>query len=108
MVSSTFFTTASAGRRALPSTPHGDLYVVDALAGSSGLYRLPMDRPAEAEQVVSGGHLVGLAFDPRGGLVLASSDTVFRVSVRCTAPFRCKGLIPHSSADRLHRLFLTT
>jgi sugar lactone lactonase YvrE len=56
----------------------GDLYVVDALAGSSGLYRLPMDRPAEAEQVVSGGSLIGLAFDPAGGFVLASTDTVFR------------------------------
>ena len=58
--------------------PQGDLYVVDALAGSSGLYRLPMDRPAEAEQVVSGGSLIGLAFDPAGGFVLASTDTVFR------------------------------
>jgi sugar lactone lactonase YvrE len=58
----------------------GDLYVVDALAGTSGVYRLPMDRPAEAEQVVSGGSLIGLAFDPRGGFVLASSDTVFRFS----------------------------
>jgi sugar lactone lactonase YvrE len=58
----------------------GDLYVVDALAGTSGVYRLPMDRPAEAERVVSGGSLIGLAFDPRGGFVLASSDTVFRFS----------------------------
>ena len=56
----------------------GDLYVVDALAGTSGVYRLPMDRPAEAEQVVSGGSLIGLAFDPHGGFVLASSDTVYR------------------------------
>jgi uncharacterized protein (TIGR03437 family) len=57
---------------------HGDLYVVDAMAGSSGLYRLSMDRPMEAEQLVSGGSLIGLAFDPTGGFVLASSDTVFR------------------------------
>jgi sugar lactone lactonase YvrE len=56
----------------------GDLYVVDALAGTSGVYRLRMDRPAEAEQIVSGGSLIGLAFDPQGGFVLASSDTVFR------------------------------
>ena len=56
----------------------GDLYVVDALAGTSGVYRLRMDRPAEAEQIVSGGSLIGLAFDPHGGFVLASSDTVFR------------------------------
>jgi sugar lactone lactonase YvrE len=59
----------------------GDLYVVDGLAGANGVYRLRAGRPPEPEQVVSGGNLVGLAFDPRGGLVLASSDTVFRLSV---------------------------
>jgi sugar lactone lactonase YvrE len=58
--------------------PRGDLYVVDALAGTSGLYRLTMDRPAEAEQVLSGGALIGLAFDPHGGFVLASTDSVYR------------------------------
>jgi sugar lactone lactonase YvrE len=63
----------------------GDLYVVDALAGTSGVYRLRMDRPAEAEQIVSGGSLIGLAFDPRGGFVLASSDTVFRFAGSLTA-----------------------
>lgn len=57
---------------------HGDLYVVDAIAGASGLYRVSMDRPGEAEQLVSGGSLIGLAFDPNGGFVLASSDTVYR------------------------------
>ena len=57
---------------------HGDLYVVDAMAGLSGLYRLSMDRPGEAERLVSGGSLIGLAFDPTGGFVLASSDTVYR------------------------------
>jgi sugar lactone lactonase YvrE len=57
----------------------GDLYVVDALAGTSGVYRLPLDRPAAgAERVVSGGTLIGLAFDPGGGFVLASGDTLFR------------------------------
>jgi sugar lactone lactonase YvrE len=57
---------------------HGDLYVVDAMAGASGLYRLHLDRPTEAEQMVSGGSLIGLAFYPTGGFVLASSDTVYR------------------------------
>ena len=57
----------------------GNLYVVDALAGASGVYRLRIDRPADPEQLVAGGSLVGLAFDPLGGLVLASSDTVFRL-----------------------------
>lgn len=59
--------------------PRGDLYVVDALAGAGGVYRLKLDDPAEPEQVVAGGSLIGLAFDPLGGLVLASSDTVFRI-----------------------------
>ncbi|HTH02305.1 MAG TPA: IPT/TIG domain-containing protein [Vicinamibacterales bacterium] len=57
---------------------HGDLYVVDAIAGASGLFRLPLDRPSEAEEVMSGGSLIGLAFHPDGGFVLASSDTVYR------------------------------
>ncbi len=60
---------------------HGRLYVVDALAGSGGVYRLRGDRPGEAEQLLAGGALIGLAFDPRGGLVLASSDTVYKLSV---------------------------
>jgi sugar lactone lactonase YvrE len=59
--------------------PRGDLFVVDALAGASGVYRLNVEAPAHPEQLVSGGSLVGVAFDPRGGLVLASSDTVFRL-----------------------------
>ncbi len=59
----------------------GDLYVVDALAGASGVHRLKIDGSTQPEQLVSGGSLVGLAFDPRGGLVLASSDTVFRLRV---------------------------
>jgi len=59
---------------------HGDLYVVDAIAGASGLYRLRLDRPSEAEQVMSGGSPIGLAFHPDGGFVLASTDTVYRFS----------------------------
>ena len=59
----------------------GSLYVVDALAGSGGVYRLRADRRGEAEPVLAGGSIIGLAFDPRGGLVLASSDTVYKLSV---------------------------
>lgn len=62
--------------------PKGNLYVVDALAGTSGLYRLALGRPSEAEEVLSGGSLIGLAFDPHGGVVVASSDTVFRFGDR--------------------------
>jgi hypothetical protein len=61
---------------------------VDALAGASGVYRLRGDRSQEAEQVVAGGALIGLAFDPRGGLVLASSDTVYKLAVGL------RGLLP--------------
>jgi hypothetical protein len=59
----------------------GRLYVVDALAGNGGLYRLDLDRPTEVEELVSGGGLIGLAFDPTSGLVLASADTVYRLDV---------------------------
>jgi sugar lactone lactonase YvrE len=59
----------------------GRLYVVDALAGASGVFRFDLQHPREPEQVVVGGSLIGLAFDPRGGLVLASSDTAFRLAV---------------------------
>jgi sugar lactone lactonase YvrE len=59
----------------------GALYVVDALAGNGGLYRVLLDRPAEREQLIEGGALIGLAFDPLGGVVVASSDTVYRFDV---------------------------
>ena len=65
---------------------HGHLFVVDALAGSGGVYRLRPGSGDAPEQVVAGGALVGLAFDPRGGLVLASSDTVYRLDVRTSGP----------------------
>jgi sugar lactone lactonase YvrE len=58
----------------------GVLYVVDALAGAAGLYRLNVgDESPEPTLVLSAPALVGVAFDPLGGLVLASSDTVWRL-----------------------------
>jgi sugar lactone lactonase YvrE len=54
----------------------GTLYVVDALAGASGLYRVPLAAPPEL--VVSADSLVGVAFDPSGGFVVASNDTAYR------------------------------
>ncbi len=57
----------------------GDLYVVDALAGASGVYRLTLGGAAKPERLADGGGLIGLAFDPHGGVVLASSDTVYRL-----------------------------
>ena len=57
----------------------GSLYVVEALAGSNGLYRVRPD--GSAELVVAGQSLVGVAFDPTGGLVVASNDTAYRLDV---------------------------
>ena len=45
--------------------------IADLLAGSEGGLR----------RVMGAGDLIGLAFDPRGGLVLVSHDTAFRLNV---------------------------
>lgn len=55
--------------------PSGVLHVVEALAGASGVYALRPGGPPEL--VVAGGTLVGLAFGPRGELVVASNDSLF-------------------------------
>ena len=51
---------------------------IEALAGSSGLYRLAAD--GAPELVLAGPGLVGVAFDPTGGLVVCSNETAYRVS----------------------------
>jgi sugar lactone lactonase YvrE len=56
---------------------HGSLHVVDALAGSSGLYRVPLE--GDPEMVLAGPNLVGVAFDGRGALVVSSNDTAYRL-----------------------------
>jgi sugar lactone lactonase YvrE len=56
----------------------GSLHVVEALAGSSGLYRVPPE--GEPEMVLTGPGLVGVAFDGRGGLVVSSNDTAYRLT----------------------------
>lgn len=58
---------------------HGDVFVVEALAGSAGLYRLRAGRPREL--VLAAPALVGVALDPRGGLVVSSNDTAYRLDV---------------------------
>ena len=63
---------------------HGLLHVVEALAGSSGLYRVRSGHPPEL--VVSGEGLVGVAFDPLGGLVLVSNDTIYRFDSDLSPP----------------------
>jgi sugar lactone lactonase YvrE len=59
----------------------GMLYVVDALAGASGVYRLPPDGDGEPELVLAAPGLVGLAFDPHGGLVVCSNDNAYKLSI---------------------------
>jgi sugar lactone lactonase YvrE len=56
----------------------GTLHVVDALAGSSGLYRLPPDK--EPDLLLSGPALIGVAFDAAGHMVVASNDTAYRLA----------------------------
>ena len=55
----------------------GALHVVEALAGSSGVYRITADmRP---ELALSGPGLVGVAFDGRGTMVVCSNETAYRL-----------------------------
>jgi sugar lactone lactonase YvrE len=63
--------------------PSGALHVVEALAGSSGVFRMP--REGKPELVLAGPGLVGLAFDPRGTLVVCSNDTAYRLPVQSRA-----------------------
>ena len=66
----------------------GHLYVVDALAGASALYRVRLDNPEVRELMLTGGPLIGLAFDPHGGMALAATEVVYRLSVGI------RGLLP--------------
>ncbi len=74
----------------------GDFYVVDALAGSAGLFRLDVTSDsAEPELIVAAPTLVGVAFhfgQGSGGqhsepaTVLASNDTVWKLDGMLSAP----------------------
>ena len=55
----------------------GRLYVVDALAGSGGVYRFAAGS-TEPELLVEAGGLVGVAIAPDGGAAIASADAVYR------------------------------
>ena len=55
----------------------GVLHVVEALAGASGLYRIAAD--GTRTLVLAARSLVGVAFDPAGGIVAASGDTAYRL-----------------------------
>jgi YD repeat-containing protein len=73
----TTFSTAFGRPQGLAFDPAGELFVVEALAGSSGLYRVP-DAGAP-ELVLSGPGLVGVAFDMQGGVVICSNSTAYRL-----------------------------
>jgi sugar lactone lactonase YvrE len=55
----------------------GTLFLVETLAGASGLYRLPNGR--QPQLVLAGQNLVGVAFDSFGGLIVCSNETAFRL-----------------------------
>jgi sugar lactone lactonase YvrE len=57
---------------------NGTLHVVEALAGSSGVYRI--DGDAKPELVLAGPGLVGVAFDRGGTMVVCSNDTAYRLT----------------------------
>ncbi|MDR1990853.1 MAG: gluconolaconase, partial [Acidobacteriaceae bacterium] len=57
--------------------PDEALYVVDALAGASGLYRVS-GPDAVPELVLAGNELIGVAFDGFS-LVVCTSDTAYRI-----------------------------
>jgi sugar lactone lactonase YvrE len=56
---------------------HGHPFVVEALAGSSGLYRLQSSGPPEL--VLAGANLIGVAFDSFGTTVVCSNETAYRL-----------------------------
>jgi sugar lactone lactonase YvrE len=70
------FATGFGRPQGLAFGPSGALYVVEALAGVAGLYRV--DGRSTPELVLSAPSLVGVAFDPTGGLVVASNETAWR------------------------------
>jgi sugar lactone lactonase YvrE len=60
----------------------GALFVVDALAGAAGLYRVDLSQTRPAPVLVMAAvSLVGIAFDPAGGIILASNDTIWKLDV---------------------------
>jgi len=61
----------------------GRLFVTDAVAGATGIYRVPLEGGAP-ELYVSGPGLVGLAFGPAGQLVVVSSETAYLLDDRDT------------------------
>jgi sugar lactone lactonase YvrE len=60
----------------------GTLFIVDAVAGGAGLYRVDVTAAhPKPVRVASAVALIGVAIDPAGGLMLASNDTVWKLDV---------------------------
>jgi sugar lactone lactonase YvrE len=77
--------------------PNGDFYVVDALAGSAGLFRLDVTSDAaEPELVVAAPTLVGVAFS-EGATVLASNDTIWKLDGMLSASRTMTNTTPENS-----------
>jgi sugar lactone lactonase YvrE len=58
----------------------GVLFVVEALAGASGVYRIVEGR--DPELYLAGPNLVGVTFGPDGSLVVCSNETAYRLRGR--------------------------
>lgn len=58
--------------------PDGALHVIEALAGVSGLYRVPPS--GTPELIVAGPRLIGVAFGPHE-MIVCSSDTAYRFAL---------------------------
>jgi sugar lactone lactonase YvrE len=56
----------------------GTIYVAEALAGASGIYRV---RPGngEPECLVAGPAFIGVALHPRGGFVVSTAESLYRI-----------------------------
>jgi sugar lactone lactonase YvrE len=74
------FSTSFGRPQGLAFDSAGELFAVEALAGASGLYRVP--RSGAPELVLSGPGLIGIAFDAAGGLVVCSNSTAYRLPHR--------------------------
>jgi sugar lactone lactonase YvrE len=73
----TTYTRAFGRPQGLAIDADGSLFVVEALAGASGLYKVSHD--GSPELVLAGTGLIGVAFDRSGGLVVCTNDTAYRL-----------------------------
>ena len=55
----------------------GNVYVAASLAGRKGIVRITPER--DASQFLSGPNIVGLAFAPKGDMIITTTSSVFRV-----------------------------